>query len=265
MISAIFRLRCHAFDVTDHGNVKELKFSSADPTKCQIQLQQIDGSIVEIAAIGKNGYKIPGAVTKIESTVNLHDAQSQYDFIIISPAEFLSSAYQLKSHRESRDSLRTLVVDINQIYNEFSGGVPDILAIREFLRYTQENDNWVSPPQYVLLFGWGHFDYKNKSTSQRNFIPPYEPEESLDILNTSFPTDDKFVTLGPGDSIYSLAIGRIPARSAEEASVVVNKIISYESNAHADSSAWRNVLTFIADDGKTSTAEDNGTDFHGSD
>ncbi len=249
-----------AFDITDHNNVKELTFSSADPTMCQIQLQQISATVREIAVIGKNGFKTPAAAVKIENTINLHNPQSQYDFIIISPADFLMPANQLKAHRESRDSLRTLVVDINHIYNEFSGGIPDILAIREFIRYTQEN--WMSIPQYVLLFGWGHFDYKNISTSKMNWIPPYETQESLDIVNYSFPTDDKFVILEDTQyPVYSVAIGRLPVRSVEEASIAVNKIISYETNAFADSNAWRNILTFVADDGKTATAEDNGAMF----
>ncbi|MGA3286491.1 MAG: type IX secretion system sortase PorU [Bacteroidota bacterium] len=249
-----------AFDVTDHSNVKELKYYSAVPSVCKIQLQQTGGSIREIAVVGKTGFKTPVTTIKIENTINLHNVQSQYDFIIISPPEFLSEANRLKAHRESQpDPLNTLVVDINQIYSEFSGGIPDILAIREFLRYTQEN--WISPvPQYVLLFGWGYFDYKNIITnpSQRNWIPPYETEESLDITNTSYSTDDEFVMLGL-DSLYSIAIGRLPARSVQEASVLINKIISYETTAPVDS--WRNSLTLVADDGITSTDEDNGSDF----
>jgi hypothetical protein len=247
----------HAFEVTDHNNVKELKFASVNPAICQIQIQQTEGIIHEIAIIGENGYITPAAAIKIENTINLHNAQSQYDFVIISPAEFLSSANQLKAHREAHDNLRTLVVDINHIYNEFSSGIPDILAIREFIRYTQ--DNWMSSPRYFLLLGWGHFDYKNISSSQRNWIPPYEPgsrpEESLNIIDYT-PNDDKFTILDPLDDIYSVAIGRIPARSAQEASVAVNKIISYESYSFTDSSAWRNVLTFIADDGLTSEADE---------
>ena len=247
-----------AFDVTDHANVKELKYYSADPTVCKIQLEQTSGSIRQIAVIGKAGFKIPAAPTKIGNTMNLHSAQSQYDFIIISPTDFLPAANLLKAHRESHDNLRTLVVDINQIYSEFSGGLPDILAIREFFRYTQAN--WESPvPKYILLFGWGYFDYKSISFNQPNWIPPYETEESLDVTNSSYPTDDAFVLLDKQSSVYSAAVGRIPARSAEEASVVVHKIISYETTAPID--GWRNIFTFIADDGLTSGTEDDGATF----
>jgi hypothetical protein len=59
----------HAFDVTDHSNVKELKYYSADPTICTLQLQQTGGSVREIAVVGKTGFKIPAAAVKIENTI----------------------------------------------------------------------------------------------------------------------------------------------------------------------------------------------------
>jgi hypothetical protein len=246
-----------AFDVTDHSNVKELKYNSSSATICTLQIQQTAGSVREIAIVGKNGVKIPAAAIRMNNTTNLHNTQLRYDFIIISPPEFLSEANRLKTYRESHDGLQTIVVDINQIYNEFSGGLPDPLALREFLRYTQTN--WQSPvPQFVLLFGWGHYDYKNISTTQRNWIPPYETEESLDPTE-SYPTDDKFSILGLSGSVYSIALGRLPARNLQEASVMVSKIISYENSSPID--PWRNRITFVADDGKTSTSEDNGSQF----
>lgn len=241
-----------AFDVTDHGNIKELKFSSTDSTTCVMQIQQTTGSVRQIAVIGRNGIKTVPNALRIGNTINLHSPLKQYDFIIISPPEFLSEANRLAAYRESHDTLRTLVVDINQIYSEFSGGLVDPLAIREFLRYARTK--WTAPaPQFVLLFGWGHCDYKNISTSQRNWIPPYETLESLDAFY-SYPTDDKFVMLNLPGETYSYAIGRIPARSVQEASIVVSKIISYENNAPVD--PWRNRMTYVADDGKTSQGDD---------
>ncbi len=171
-----------AFDVTDHSSVKQIKFTQTG-SSCTFQLQQTAGSVREIAVVGKNGYLTPPAATKIDkySRNNLHDFQNQIDFIIISPLEFISEANRLKDYRQLHDSLNTLVVDIQQIFNEFSGGLPDPLAIREFLNYTQ--NNWVDPkPRYVLLFGDGYFDYKNINTNQRNWMPPCETEYSLKQL-----------------------------------------------------------------------------------
>ena len=244
-----------AFDVTDHSGVRQIKFNQTG-SSCTFQLQQTGGSVREVAVVGKNGYLTPSAAIKVAAYTpnNLHDYQNQIDFIIITPVEFISEANRLRDHHQLHDSLNTLVVDIQQIYNEFAGGLPDPLSIREFLQYTQ--DHWADPkPRYVLLFGSGHYDYKNISTSQRNYIPPWETVNSFETVD-SYPTDDKFVTLGPSNA-YALAIGRIPARNLKDAATVVDKIISYETTSPLD--PWRNRITFISDDGKTSQGDDGST------
>jgi hypothetical protein len=247
-----FSSEVRAFDVTDHSGVKQIKFNQTG-SSCTFQLQQIAGSVREIAVVGKNGYIAPSTATKIVKFTpnNLHDFQDQIDFIIISPTEFISEANRLRDYRKLNDSLNTLVVDIHQIYNEFSGGLPDPLSIREFLNYTQ--NNWVDPkPRYVLLFGSGHFDYKNISTTQSNWLPPYETEQSFETVD-SYPSDDKFVMLGYSDS-YALAIGRLPVRNLKDAAIMVDKVISYETASPLD--PWRNRVTFVSDDGKTSQGDD---------
>jgi hypothetical protein len=243
-----------AFDVTDHSNVRQVKINQTG-SSCTFQLQQTLGTVREIAVIGKTGYKTPSPAVKVNSyATNLHDLQSQVDFIIISPVEFISEAARLRNYRQTHDSLNTIVVDIQQIYNEFGGGLPDPLSIREFLRYTQ--NRWVNPkPRYVLLFGNGHYDYKNILTSQRNFIPPWETENSFETID-SYPMDDKFVILNQENS-YALAIGRLPVRNLTDAATVVDKIISYETTSPLD--PWRNKITLVADDGKTSQSDDGST------
>jgi hypothetical protein len=107
-----------------------------------------------------------------------------------------------------------------------------------------------------LLFGSGHYDYKNIITTQRNWVPPVETDQSFETID-SYPSDDKFVIFGPADS-YVLAIGRLPVRNLNDAAIIVDKIISYE-NAPID--PWRNRLTLVADDGKTSSEEDDGSTY----
>ena len=245
-----------AFDVTDHSNVKQIKFNQTG-SLCTFQLQQTAGSVRKIAVVGKNGYLAPSPATKIVKFTpnNLHDFQDQIDFIIISPTEFIPAANKLMAYRQTHDSLNTVVVDIQQIFNEFSGGLPDPLSIREFLKYTQSN--WIDPkPRYVLLFGDGYFDYKNIITNQRNWILPWETYNSFETID-SYPSDDQFVMFGPSNT-YSMAIGRLPVRTADDAATIVDKLISYDS---APLDPWRNRITFVSDDGKTSGVEDDGSEF----
>jgi hypothetical protein len=247
-----FSSEIRVFDVTGHSAVKQIT-GSRIASSGAFRIQQTGGSVRKIAVVGKNGYKTPSAAAKVDkySPNNLHDFQDQVDLIIIAPVEFISEANRLKNLHQSSDSLNTIVVDIQQIYNEFAGGLPDPLSIREFLQYTQ--NVWTAPtPRYVLLLGNGHYDYKNISTTQRNYIPPWETEYSF-MTVSSYPTDDQFIMLGPYNT-YSLAIGRIPARNLTDATAAIDKIISYETTAPLDT--WRNRITLVSDDGKTSEGDD---------
>ncbi len=76
---------------------------------------------------------------------------------------------------ESIPNPRIKVVDVQQIYDEFSFGLLEPKSLKEFVKYAFEN--WVSPaPSYVVLLGDMSYDYRALlSTSRPNFIPsiPY--------------------------------------------------------------------------------------------
>jgi hypothetical protein len=241
------------FDVTQHGAVKQvtnLAFDVADASIVRFQLAQTSGSVRDLVAIGPKGYKTPANLKRISNS-NLHSSTNGADFIILTPSDFAGEALRLKAHREQTDKMTVSVVNLDQVYNEFSSGIVDPVAIRDFLRYTQTS--WKVQPQYCLLFGAGNYDYKNIKTTATNWVPPYETLESNNQILT-LASDDYFVFLDPNSQVISMKIGRLPIRSLTDAKTVVNKIISYESNAQFDS--WRNRITFAADDGLTSTGDD---------
>ncbi|OGU18970.1 MAG: hypothetical protein A2059_00580 [Ignavibacteria bacterium GWA2_55_25] len=252
-VSAMSSRDVYAFDVTDHKNVRSitnLTFDPADASFFRFQISQNEGTVREFAAVGRNGFKTPGGVKKLPNS-NLTGITNGAEFIIIAPQEFLAEANRLKAHRESRDQLSTLVVDVEHIFNEFSTGLADPMAIRDFLKHAYST--WTTRPRYVLLFGGANFDYKNIRSEERNWIPPYESLESIHEIFT-YTSDDHFVFLDPNAQRISLAIGRLPVRSVQQAKDVIDKIIAYESNTLFDS--WRNRTTFVADDGLTSTTDD---------
>ncbi|MBI5463419.1 MAG: type IX secretion system sortase PorU [Ignavibacteriales bacterium] len=236
----------YVFDVTKHDSVKlvtQVRTPMSNGSTRIFQASATQGSVRQYAAVGTKALKSPSGAAKVSNS-NLHGTSQVADFIIISPKEFLSDANRLKAHRESRDSLKTVVVDVENIYNEFSSGQQDPMALRDFLRFAQQN--WSQRRQYVLLFGNGHFDYKNIVSSARNYVPSYQSVES-NFQYDSYTSDDHFVFLNPNDQTHvSMALGRLPARSAQEAKTVVDKIIAYETSSVLDS--WRNVVTFVADD-----------------
>ncbi|MBI2620089.1 MAG: type IX secretion system sortase PorU [Ignavibacteriales bacterium] len=243
----------NVFDVSVHDSVvriTNLTVDPIDPGMCAFQSPQTAGGVRQFLAIGPNGFLVPTNVRKVENT-NLQGLTTGAEFVIITPREFRSEADRLAAHREQGDSLTCLVVDIENIVNEYSGGNTDPLAVRDFLLSTR--GNWSVPVRYVLLFGDGHYDYKNIRASNRNWIPPYETLESVfQIL--SYASDDHLGILNPGDTKVSVAIGRLPINSLGQARAAVDKIIAYETTAPLE--PWRNRVTYVADDGLTSTRDD---------
>lgn len=239
------------FDVKDFANVKIVS-GQISGMQFTFRAKEVKNSPSKYFAVGRNGYLIPNEIIKIPNQ-NLHGIIEGGDFIIITPKEFLSEANRLKSFKESRkvEPLKTIVAEIDQIYNEFSGGVLDVSAIRDFIRYAYLN--WQIQPKYVLLFGDGTYDYRNVEGYGKNFIPPYETNESLYQIY-SYPTDDFYAQIIGNDNNVDIALGRLTIQTTDDAKNVVDKIISYETNKVFG--LWRNLITLVADDGKTTKGDD---------
>jgi hypothetical protein len=240
------------FNVTDYSNVGMIANPTISGGSLEFQAQQSGGTVSEYFAVGPNGYKTPVGIQKMGNS-NLHGFSGGAEFVIISHKDFLEQVQRLKEYREQQgpDRLTTFVADVQDIYDEFSGGLLDPTAIRDFLKYAY--DNWNVKPKYVLLFGDGSYDYKTIVSQQKGWIPPYETLETLYQIN-SYCTDDYFAEISGNDEIVDLAVGRIPVQSADEARIVVDKIMAYEQSVLFD--PWKNLITFVADDGLTSTGDD---------
>ncbi|MHC5879319.1 C25 family cysteine peptidase, partial [Streptococcus pyogenes] len=86
---------------------------------------------------------------------------------------FIIQANRLADLHRTHEGLTVHVVDINQVFNEFSGGTYDVPAIRDFVKmmYDRSNGDY---PKYLLLFGDGSYDNKTESAANTNFIPTYQ-------------------------------------------------------------------------------------------
>ena len=200
-----------------------------------------------------DNYLKPVAMGKLNNQ-NLH-AITKTDMLVITSANFLAAAQQLAAFHQAHNNLNSVVVTADQVYNEFSSGTPDPSAIRDFVKmlYDRAGADSALRPKYLLLFGDASFDFKERIKNNTNYVPAYQSTASLDPLST-FVTDDYFGILDDSEDInrttgYNLldiGIGRIPARTAAEASSFLNKLLMYHDTASLG--AWRNQLTFIADD-----------------
>ena len=141
-------------------------------------------------AVGSDAFKTPSNPVEVQNS-NLRGEEQGAKFIIVTNKAFRDAANNLKNYRENQApvTISTYVADIEQIYNEFSGGIIDPTALRDYLKYAF--DNWTIKPQYVLFFGKGTYDYKNIEKYGDNFVVTWQTEESLALLN-SYTTDDFF-------------------------------------------------------------------------
>jgi len=181
---------------------------------------------------------------------NLRSTSNSAEYIIITHEEFYDQSLALAAHRENiSPGMTAKVVKIEDIYNQFSWGLFDPLAIRDFLKYAFEN--WADPqPSYVVLVGDGHYDYRNNIYSGGlMFIPPYE-------VSPGFGSDENYVYFGTygyldsdSDDSPDMIIGRLPANNTDQMEVMLNKIINYEANPTMG--RWRNNIIIAADDNLT--------------
>ncbi len=182
----------------------------------------------------------------------LREPSNGADYVIITHQDFYNQAIQLGDLRD--DSMDVLIVNVQEVYDAFGWGLLDPTAIRDFIRYAYEN--WTVPPSYLLLFGDGHYDYRNiKSDEGQNWIPPFEQSGLSE--SGSRATDDWYAYVQGTDSKMDLAVGRLPVQNSEEAQVVVNKIIQYETNPFLGD--WRNLITMVGDDEKAGEGDENET------
>ena len=189
------------------------------------------------------------------SNQNLHSTSQNTDMIIITHPLFLSQAQEIAQIHESHDNMLVKVATIEQVYNEFSSGAPDVSAIRDYVRFVYEKSSYNL--KYLLLMGDGSYDNKSYASNNSNFILTFQSKNSFNSNgNRTIATDDFFGFLdadeggGNIDQLKSymldVGIGRMPVKTPTEATDMVNKIYSYlDPDNRSD---WTNVLCFVGDD-----------------
>jgi hypothetical protein len=169
------------------------------------------------------------------------------DEIIIAHGDFITAIEPLADHRRAQ-GLRVRVVDVEDVYALFNGGVIHPEAIRSFVAYAYAN--WPGrPPSLLLLVGDGNFNPKGYNPASYGTlvptrIPPYL--EFADPDQGEVPVDSRYGDVD-WDGMPELAVGRIPANSAAQVEGVVDKIIAYENEVSA---AWMDRVIHVADDGE---------------
>lgn len=235
------------WDVSDRANVRSVqpKVSGSN-----LVFRLHTDSIKEFVAFTGNDFPAVTFIQKIENQ-DLHSIE-RHDYIIIAPEVFREAAGRLAQFHRDHNGLTAIVVPLSTIYNEFSSGMPDITAIRDFIKMIYDRAATGDEPKYLLLFGDGSYDNKNRLSGNTNLILTYQSVESLSPV-LSYVTDDYFGCLDDGEGtgendMLDIGVGRLPVATVDEANVAVDKIIHYATPSSRVMSDWRNVVCFVADD-----------------
>lgn len=152
--------------------------------------------------------------------VNTHSAQ----LVIIAHQNWMTEAQNWANYRTGQ-GFTVKIVEVSEIFDEFSYGDLNSLAIRDFLQYAE--NNWQSPPNYVLLLGDASYDSRNyQGNGYHNYVPTH-------IVNTIFTEtgSDDFLADFNGDGLAEMAVGRIAARDGQTVTNALAKVVAFEAAA----------------------------------
>lgn len=156
----------------------------------------------------------------LEETVDLMNNDLAVDWLVLAGKEFQKDLEPLEAHRQAQ-GLSTMVIDPQQIYDQFYDGFPHPQALINFFSYIQKT--WQNAPTYVLLVG--DFDYLRKGYSEMLSQVPsvFMPSQYLGETVSDMPFMDI-----DNDRQPDFAIGRVPINNAGDLRNWVAKLIRSE-------------------------------------
>ncbi len=209
------------FDVTEPGSITEISGSIEKASSgYSITVDMAGPGARTLLALTPDRVQKASSITA-NSPSSLRSPNNGADLLIITRHELMESLARLATHRQSQ-GLSVSLVDIEDIYDEFSFGHKSPQAIKDFRSYASAS--WKKKPRYVLLGGDACFDSRNYlGFGETDLVPT----RLIDTQYMEAASDDWFADLN-SDGFAELAVGRLPARTAEEATLMVDKLIGYD-------------------------------------
>jgi hypothetical protein len=222
------------FDVTDGNNPAIIGTNSTSTLNAVIPTTN-DGKKIFLTATTLS--------PSIKSVSFRQITPNQHDYIIISNPLLRKAAQgysdPVKGYAEYRASAEggsydTLLVNVQQLFDQFSYGESSPLAIYNFMKFLCN----VKVPKYLLLIGRGldpyHLYYRAPSS-----FPTYKDL----VPSAGFPGSDMAFTAGLAGTNFEPAVptGRIPALKPDDVAAYLNKVKEMELLPYDD--LWRkNIL-----------------------
>ncbi|MCX6135872.1 MAG: C25 family cysteine peptidase, partial [Ignavibacteriales bacterium] len=172
-------------------------------------------------------------IVKTKQFKNLRANSRQIDYLALTHRLFAAEAQQYCSYITTAKRLSTMLVDVDDVFDEFGFGYPTAESIRDFVRSSSQ---WPSPmPSYLFLMGDASYDYKfyYQQYSSINYVP-----------SLGYPVSD--VALAVVDTIVGLPqlyVGRLPVNNVGDITGYLSTITNY-NNAPFDE--WNKRYLFFS-------------------
>ncbi len=194
--------------------------------------------------------RAPVAV-ELDRPSDLRDPARRADYIMIVHPRLRPAIEPLATFHRRR-GLEVTVVEVDDVYDEFSHSIVDPAAIRDFLSHAYHR--WQAPaPRFVLLVGdagWkpekslfaseAAAEGEPATDSRRNLIPAgvFEGVKGMAA------SDNYFVSVAGDDHLPDLAIGRFPATEPAAVEAMVRKTLRYA--AEPVIGPWRREILWVS-------------------
>ena len=224
------------FDITDPANVVPIGTTSTTTLNAIVPNTASSRKILSTTVT---------TTPAIRSVVFRNINPSLHDYIIISHQALMKPAggysnvvkdYAAYRASAAGGSYDTLVVNINQLYNQFNYGEISPLAIRRFMKFMIDGGD----PQYLFLIGkgldvWYNYHRNPSSFSFHDFVPP-----------AGMPGSDILFTAGLNGTTYEPAVptGRITSYTPADVAAYLNKVKEKEATPFDD--LWRKELLHLS-------------------
>ncbi|MDD2332302.1 MAG: C25 family cysteine peptidase, partial [Candidatus Cloacimonetes bacterium] len=186
--------------------------------------------------VAPNDYYTPVLI----ENYNIRDLtiQEQIDNLIITIPEFSSQADELAEFYNQTYGIHSKVVMQDDIFNQFNGGHPDPVAIRQYIRYLYHNQPAPRISSLTML-GIGTIDWRNYSGQAAS-------KNKVIVFQQNSDTSDDLFGLITTSFYPEIAIGRYPVRNSSELNTMLNNMYSFVQNPNQGE--WKNKVLIVADD-----------------
>jgi hypothetical protein len=260
-------------------------FSRSDISIYRLGVSKISNIFIDASAPNQNGIKtifqlnVASDADQFFATVDsaklkpfkyvrdtwqdLRAVTNQGAYLIITNRDHLNkfptspSALQpLLDERKQKQHLSGQIIDVANIYDQFSFGCRSPQAIKDFLTYAY--NSWSDPPRYVMLVGTTHPGTDDSLPGQPAEQVPTFYFQSYSYGATS--TDTWYTTLDGSDLIPDLILGRLPSVTQNDDQAYVAKVLAFD-NDYVAPALWKDRSLFVS--GQTVTGAGVPIDFYG--